>query len=457
MAEVTMEEAPRKAREMFDKGFAAMERGNLDYAIDMFMSVLDLEPRLLRARKFLRAAQLKKVGTGSALKHTLSSVKGASGLLKAKGLVAKKPLEALKATEQLLSIDPLNMTFIRMLDQAAMAADLPEIAVQGMEVAKEHHPRDTEILERLGQLYLAVHQPNRARACFEELVALKPNDQKALKALKDSAALDTMQSGGWDSAGSYRDVMKDSKQATILEQQARSVKAATGVEALIEDTLAKIAREPDNVNYRRALADLYSRGKRYDEALQVLQEALAKSGGADPDVDRSIAGVRVAQYDARFSELKAAGQAAEAQALDAEKQEFLFTNAKERVAKYPTDLQFKYDLGVMLYDRGEITEAIQQFQASQQNPQRRTMSLYYLGLCFQAKKQYDIAVTQLELAVADLTRMDDMKKDIVYQLGQLAELMNDTDKAMARYKEIYAVDIGYRDVAEKIEKGYGAS
>ena len=38
MAEVTLEAAPRKARDHFEKGFSAMERGNLEYAIAMFES-----------------------------------------------------------------------------------------------------------------------------------------------------------------------------------------------------------------------------------------------------------------------------------------------------------------------------------------------------------------------------------------------------------------------------------
>jgi hypothetical protein len=60
MAEVSLDDAPRKAHDLFDKGFSALERGNLDYSMDMLMSALDIEPRLLQARKFLRAAAVRK-------------------------------------------------------------------------------------------------------------------------------------------------------------------------------------------------------------------------------------------------------------------------------------------------------------------------------------------------------------------------------------------------------------
>jgi tetratricopeptide (TPR) repeat protein len=457
MAEVLLEDAPRKARDLYDKGFAAMERGNLDYAMDMFMAALSIEPRLLRVRKFLRAAQIKSRGKGNSFTHGLATAKGIGTLLSAKSKLGKKPLEAVTAAEQLLRTDPLNMTFIQLLATAAVAAELPEVAVQALELAWEHNPGNADLVDQLGRCYLDVGETQKARDCFEKLVVLRPKDQKALKALKDSAALDTMKSGGWNAAGSYRDVMKDQKEATLLEQQGRSVKAGSGVEALIEDTLEKIQKDPDNVNYRRSLADLYARANRFDEALEVLEEALAKAGGSDPDVDRAMARIRTKVYDHQLAEFRKNGQDAEAAALEAERDSFVFANAEERVKKYPTELQFKYDLGVLQLARGEINDAIKLFQAAQKHPQVRTRALFYMGQCFFQKKQYDIAAEQYEKAVGDLTQMDDTKKDILYELGRAYEAMNQPEQAKAYYKEIYSADIGYKDVAHKIENGDGGN
>lgn len=453
MAEVSLEQAPRKARDLYEKGYAAMERGNLDYAMDMFMAALDLEPGLLRARKFLRAAQIKKKGIGNRLTHVLSMLQGVGTYLGAMSSINKKPLEALKGAEKLLRIDPLNMNFVKLYEQAAVAADLPEAAVLTLEVAREHNPKDAVLVERLGHLYLSVNDTHEARGCFEDLIKLRPKDQKALKALKDSAALDTMKSGGWEGAGSYRDVMKDQKEAVLLEQEAKSVKAASGTEALIEDTLSKIAKEPENVKYRRALGELYVRADRFEEAIEVLQQALDASGGADPELDRAIINARLSQLENAVAELREAGDTAAADAKEAEKNAFVFQAAQDRVKKYPNDLLFKYDLGVLLYERDRLNEAIQLFQASQRNPQRRIRSLYYLALCFKSKEQYDIATQQLQSAASELPGMDQTKKEILYELGQLMEVMGKPDEAATYYKQIYAVDIGFKDVADKIEKG----
>jgi len=124
------------------------------------------------------------------------------------------------------------------------------------------------------------------------------------------------------------------------------------------------------------------------------------------------------------------------------------------VQRYPNDLQFRYDLGVLLFQRGQLNEAIREFQISQRNPQRRTRSLYYMALCFKHKNQHDIAMEQLEKASSELHVMDDTKKDILYEMGIISELMKQPAKAAGFFKEIYSVDIGFKDVASRIEKAY---
>lgn len=50
--------------------------------------------------------------------------------------------------------------------------------------------------------------------------------------------------------------------------------------------------------------------------------------------------------------------------------------------------------------------------------------------------------------------MDEVKKDVVYQMGVLAEQMGRQQEAVAYFKEIYSVDIKYRDIAQRIESSY---
>jgi hypothetical protein len=62
--------------------------------------------------------------------------------------------------------------------------------------------------------------------------------------------------------------MKDSKQATLLEQQAKAVKTAGDVDSLIAETPGQgRARTPEHQLQAGQLAELYMKGERFDEAL----------------------------------------------------------------------------------------------------------------------------------------------------------------------------------------------
>ncbi|MEI6515782.1 MAG: hypothetical protein WCO77_07385, partial [bacterium] len=256
MAEVTLEQVPQKTREMFNRGFVAMERGNLDYSIDMMTACLELEPRLLQARKFLRSAQIKKfkASGGGKVAHLISTLTGYSTALKVQTMIKTKPMQAIEAVEKLLRHDPLNLSHIKLLEKAAEAAGEPEIAIQTLAIALEHFPHDTDLLEHLGKLYMANDQPRMGRKCFETLCELKPNDTAALKHLKDAMAIDSMSKDGWEKVGTkgtkFTDMMKDKTEADVLARESKAVVDKNDITILIQENKARIQREPGNINYR---------------------------------------------------------------------------------------------------------------------------------------------------------------------------------------------------------------
>lgn len=456
METVTIDSLPKKTRENYTKAVNAMERENLDYAIDILFNITQLHPTFFDARRLLRAAEIKKFNAagGGAVTHVISNLTQIGTTLSIQSQIKNKPEQALKSAEKLLRADPLNKNFLILHSRAAEAADMPDVAIHSMETARDHYPKDINILNRLAALYADVEMTAEAKNCYAQVLQMKPNDPKALKNLKDASALDTMRKGHWEEEGDYRNKLKDQDESVRLEQAQRAVKTDKDVSTLIEEALQKVEKEPENLNYRRALAELYVRAGQYDEALNVLHTAQEMTGGGDPEIDRAISNVRIKQFDEEIGALEQAGDSDALEAAKARKDEFLMATAAERVRRYPNDLLFKFDYGVLLYDHGRIDEAIQQFQPAQKNPQKRIRTLYYLALCFKQKEQYDIAAEQLEKAASEMFTMDDNKKDIVYELGALNDAMGNIDKAVEYFKQIYAVDIGYKDVARKIETAY---
>ena len=67
----------------------------------------------------------------------------------------------------------------------------------------------------------------------------------------------------------------------------------------------------------------------------------------------------------------------------------------------------------------------------------------------------DFAIKQLTLAQSELAVMDDLKKEITYNLGLAYEVAKNPEKALEQWKMIYEHDMGYRDVAARVEASYG--
>lgn len=461
MAEVTLEQVPKEVRDLFNRGFTAIERGNVDYAIDMLTACLEAEPLLHQARRYLRAAEIKKSRTkgDNAFTHVMSSITGFPVVATAQAMInAGKPMQAIAAIEKVLRKDPLNLSYVKILAKAAEAAHEPEIAIQTLAIMLEHQPHDTFVLNLLGRLYMKTEQPRLARQCFETLCELKPNDTAALKSLKDAMATDSMTTDGWAKAAAsgqgFRAMIRDEKEAQILEQENKAVKGQDDVASLIAENKARVQREPGNINYRRALAQLYAGSQMFEQAIITLQEALVVANGRDPQLEQAITQVRLQAFEHEIKQLRASNMTAAAEEKEKERDQFLFNDVQDRAIRYPNDLQIKYEYGLLLFQQNRINESIQQFQVAQRNAQRRVSSLYHIGLCFKAKQQYDMAIEQLGKALEELPVMDEQKKDVLYELGQILEATNRLPEAIDHYKQIYQIDIGYRDVAAKVERGY---
>jgi hypothetical protein len=77
-----------------------------------------------------------------------------------------------------------------------------------------------------------------------------------------------------------------------------------------------------------------------------------------------------------------------------------------------------------------------------------------LGLCYRELGMLDLAAQQLEAAAQEISSMNAMKKEIVYNLGLVYELMGEGVKSIAAMKQIYQTEYGYRDVATRVEGSY---
>ncbi|MGI6496684.1 MAG: tetratricopeptide repeat protein [Kiritimatiellia bacterium] len=465
---MTKEQTPspsdKQVQLFFNKGFAAFERGSLDMAVDLLMQCVEMAPNFERARKFLHSAAIQRAlkKGRSSLQLAGAELAGFGAFLRAQALKGSKPEAALLAAEKMILAAPLSKKYAIAYADIATAAGQPDIGVMGLEVLLEQWPGDPGLLSKLAVMYQTIGEWARSRDCYAELQRLFPRNPDYVKALKEAEARVTVKTGGWeentalDGQGGkddFRKLIRDKEQAKTLDMKNKSVIDGSDADVLIEEQKAKIARDPANLNFRIGLARLYSQKKDFASAVATLEEARERNP-TDPELDRVLTNARIADYDARVAAAKDSGDAALARELERERGQFVFDDLVSRVERYPNDLRLRFELGQQYFQYEAYDDAIQQFQLAQKSPKDRNESLCYLARCFRSKGQKEMAVMQLETALAQLPIMNDLRKQVLFELGEIAEENGDIEKAFAYYQEIYGADISYRDIGEKMQRIY---
>jgi tetratricopeptide (TPR) repeat protein len=462
MSEKSLNELPRELRMLFTKGNDALQRENFDYAIDLYNQILAKEPGLFECRKALRTAQMRKAGSGRGFfKKMLSSAGSQPMVAKGHMALSKDPAEALRIAEQILNGDPYSSGAHKLVVEAATSLELPRTAVLSLEILAANSPKDRDVAITFAKALADSGEVGRAEKILADLYRSFPSDNELAQALKDLSARKTLDEGGYealaDGSGSYRDILKDKDEAVSLEQQNRQVKTEDVAERLINEYETRLKTEPKNLKLLRSLAELCTQKKQFDRALSYYEQIKSSEVGGDASLDRSIADTMVRKFDHQASLLdpNAPDYADKAAKLQAEKQAYQLAECQKRAERFGSDLQIRFELGQLYFQMGKITEAMKEFQKAQGNPHRRIQALSYLGQCFARRGINDLAATTLQDAIKEKVVFDDEKKELVYLLGCVYEKMAKREEAIAQFKTIYAVDVGYKDVAEKIDAYYG--
>jgi tetratricopeptide (TPR) repeat protein len=145
-----------------------------------------------------------------------------------------------------------------------------------------------------------------------------------------------------------------------------------------------------------------------------------------------------------------AGHADEASKLERELIAHEVEDYKRRIDARPGDAQLRLALAKRLLRGEDVDGALAQLQRCSGEPRVRDEALFHLGQCFQRKGVLDLARKEYEHALQASDGKGERAKEILYNLGSIAEAQGNRDEARSFYVRIYEIDIGYRDVAAKM-------
>jgi tetratricopeptide (TPR) repeat protein len=464
MAIKTEKELSETQRSHWLKAVAAIELRNFGYAISLLQGVLKQEPEFLTGRQLLRRTEVTK--SKSAKKSFFNISTAPIAVMKAQREIKKDPKRAVEMLEKILEKEPYNRQANLVLKEAAVAAGWPEIGVFALRTLVEENPRDVKVLHELGRLHHELGESEREVEVYNQIIEINPLDAEALRLGKNASARASMTTGGWTQAVSYRDLIKDKEAAVSLEQQSRMRLTGESLDKQIAETYALQQAEPRNIDLARRLGALNEQKDDIAAAIGWYQYAADLTKGADAGLIRKVSDLKTKSLEREIAAheefLSTHGADHELSAKRTEElkvakrkwAEILVEDARKRMARNPTDLQLRYELGEHLVNAGRFREALPELQRARQNPNARLKAMNLLGRCYSDLGMLDLATKQLEEASQEILAMDTMKKEIVYNLGLVYERMGESEKSLSCMKQIYEADYGYKDVATRVESSY---
>lgn len=463
MPEITESELAPNVKALWLKALSAVQTNNHGYAVKLLQSVLKDAPTFLEGRQVLRKCETIVSG-GPKKKATLFGMKsgGGLGLMKIAGQVKKDPVAALPMIEEELEKDPFNPEANDLLFEAFNAMQLVESAAFALETVRKGHPEEAKLLHKLAEFYLGHDDPQRAAEVYRDIIKHHPTDGTAVKGEKDCTARASMKKGGWSEQADMKNLMRHQGQTAELEAQSKTGLTRDQLEDRRDRLILKYNEDPNQLGVVKDLAGIFEQLEDWSNAETFYSWGFTLSNG---DVAlQSKAGQmkdRAAEQQMKELEARAASNPddPEVQAMLAERKAARIAEAveecKRRVEQNPTDPVLRYELGQAYFNAGDHSAAIPHLQQAKRNPHIQSKVLLLLGLTFKAKGMLDMAAKQLSDALGDLLAMDNTKKEVLYEKGLIHEEMGDKAGALEAFKQIYEVDYGYRDVAQRVESSYG--
>jgi tetratricopeptide (TPR) repeat protein len=122
------------------------------------------------------------------------------------------------------------------------------------------------------------------------------------------------------------------------------------------------------------------------------------------------------------------------------------------------DFDTHYTLGLAYKDIDLIDEAIERFQmafriaALGQDEGNYFQCCHMLGLCFKQKGMLKPAILWFQRGLKTPNRTEDEYQALRYEMGLCYEQLGELDKAIETFMEVFAIDVNYRHVGEKLRE-----
>jgi tetratricopeptide (TPR) repeat protein len=457
----------QRLQTVFEHARRCVEKGEHDYAHDLLTQCVVEDPgNLIYLQHFLsNLAQKYDNNKRGARLAGLKIKSNRNALTKAAGRGQWR--EAFQAACDALRYNPWDTTTLVALADACQEIGAHEAEIFVMRWALDVDAKDPVVNRRAAIAFARMGQFDAAIGLWRRVEHAKPGDQAASKAISQLSVEQTIQKAGYNqdllrpeiAAGDWEGAVRASMNRGRKEvsPDTKSNAADSAQESVL---LAAIQAQPAEVGNYVELARIFAAQQKLADAERILTQALAVTGGGDLTVREKLEDAQLARVQqqvlvaARRAEQEKTEEAAElAKRMAAQGNQVELEIYAARAARDPGNLLLQFELGMRFKRAGKYREAIQAFQAAREDVRHRAETQLQLGESFQHIRQFKLALSSYEAAIeAADTMQPEVKKLALYRAGVLSAEFKDVDRAEKYLTELAAIDFGYRDVADRLDK-----
>jgi len=447
----------KRLQKLFEAGNKQGSQDKFDYASDLYTECVQGDPGNLEYLQSFMTNLHKKYGSVKKLGPMVQfKERGARAAMK-KAIAQSDWDEAIQQGIAVLLVNPWDAPTLTAMatacggimnqEGASAAVTYGDCELYYLKCAFDTFSKDKPDAEVCRQLAEALTKRERyveAINFWHKVEIARPDDEVAKRSI---ATLTVLQHQAKDPK--YDEDKKSGKQGTSKQE-----------EFTHEDRLKqRIQRNPKDIAGYDELGNLYLSTERYAEAEEIFNQKLAASNN-DPTVREEIEDVQLRALRSKMAE---GGKKAKETGNEADKKDFerlrMIVIEKElqvyrnRCERYPNNLIFRYELAQRHQWKGDVSEAIKEYQVAQNDPRKRGKCLINLGECFRSIKQFHLAMKHFEQAAQEIPDRDqDEKKLAFYRAGKLAMGLKDLPKAEKYLTTLASMDYTYRDVSDLLER-----
>jgi tetratricopeptide (TPR) repeat protein len=468
MQPLTVRDIDERTRDLYSRADEALQQKNYDYAIDLFQNCLKLHPAFKEARESLRQATLLKFGgKPSAAKQAMVAMKFSVTLtVKIPGLIKKgECIKAMRLCEEVLANDPSNLSASRLLAEAASDAEMSWIAVDIMELAARYNPTDADVNLYLCQIYNENGLGGKAVEVCEKLRKYHPNDDRIFKMYNSSQARMAMDEGDLD--GEKKEEADTKSSVDIYETQTlTSTRNTTVVTKGSDHYVQELMSGNDSIDTRKRLAREFIREGEFDQAVEILTEALDMEHEVDLQLQKLVFTAVEGRIDNALeswrnhleqaqTELEKEEALAEIANLEQTKKDILLDRAREQVAHFPNDPKTNMAFAEILVEREMYEESLDPLTKAATSPRFTSRAYMLRGKCRVGLEIYDKAKIDLTKALDSLRPRDPNEKELHYHLGNAMLGLGDKELAFKHFTKSQELGFKADDLSLKIEEVQG--